>query len=72
MPVYRFAVHNRQRITSDATEVLCDDRAALEEASGIIRDLKKNRAADGWDGWTIEVLEGDRRVCDISFVGRPP
>jgi hypothetical protein len=80
MPLYSFAVHNsHRRIESEASELLPDDGAALEEAVGIVRDLKKNNAALWRNGWTIEVTEGDHRVCAANnpqqswgFEGEPP
>jgi hypothetical protein len=70
MPLYSFAVHNsHRRIESEVSELLPDDGAARGEAVGIIRDLKKNNAALWRKGWMIEVTEGDRRVCEIKFLG---
>jgi hypothetical protein len=68
MPLYRFAVHNSHwHDDPDGTE-LADDGAAREEAIRIMDDLKKNNEAT-WKGWTIVVTDGDRQVCQISFIG---
>jgi Domain of unknown function (DUF6894) len=71
MPLYRFIVHKSRRgADSDSTEVLPDDAAALKEASKIIHDLTKNNPArSSWNGWKIEVIEGNRQACEISFHG---
>jgi hypothetical protein len=67
MPLYQFALHNGHRLDDqEAAEFLPDDKAALEQALQIIHDLKKNNVS-GWKGWTIEVTEGDRQVCQIPF-----
>jgi Domain of unknown function (DUF6894) len=67
MPLYQFALHNGRRVDDlEATEFLPDDKAARQEALLIIHDLTKNDVS-GWRGWTIEVKEGDRQVCQIPF-----
>jgi hypothetical protein len=67
MPLYQFALHNGRRVDDlEATEFLPDDKAAREEALHIIHDLKKN-SVSGWNGWTIEVTDGDRQVWQIPF-----
>jgi hypothetical protein len=69
MPLYSFAVHSsHRRIESETSEPMPDDEAALEEAVGIIGDLKMNNAAIWRNGWTIEVTEGDRIVWQIPFI----
>jgi hypothetical protein len=69
MPLYQFALHHGRRVDDlEATEFLPDDKAALEQTLQIIHDLKKNNVS-GWKGWTIEVNEGDRQVCQILFIG---
>ena len=70
MPLYRFAVHTSHPSNeSEATEPLPDDGAALEEAKRIIGALKNNNAAMR-NGWTIEVTDGERTVCEITFLGK--
>jgi hypothetical protein len=69
MPFYTFALYNGHRLDDQgATEFLPDDAAAREEALQIIHDLKKNNVS-GWQGWRIEVTDGDRQVWQILFVG---
>jgi uncharacterized protein DUF6894 len=69
MPLYSFAVHNsHRRIESEVSELLPDHGAAFKEAVGIVRDLKQNNAALWRNGWTIEVTEGNRRVCEVDFL----
>jgi len=68
MPLYHFAVRNSHyRDDPDGTE-LADDEAARGAALQVIRDLKKNSGIR-WNGWTIEVTEGDRPVWRIPFIG---
>ena len=70
MPLYRFAVHTSHPSNeSEAIEPLPDDGAALEEAKRIIGALKNNAAAMRI-GWTIEVTDGERTVCEITFLGK--
>ena len=70
MPLYRFAVHTSHPSNeSEATEPLPDDGAALEAAKRIIGALKNNNAAMQ-NGWTIEVTDGERTVCEITFLGK--
>jgi hypothetical protein len=70
MPLYRFAVHTSHPSNeSEATEALPDDGAALEEAKRIIGALKNSDGAMR-HGWTIEVTDGERTVCKITFVGK--
>jgi hypothetical protein len=68
MPLYHFAVRNsHSHDDPDGTE-LADDEAAREAALQVIRDLKKNSGTK-WNGWTIEVNEGERAVWRIAFIG---
>jgi hypothetical protein len=69
MPLYRFALRNGHRLEDEeATELLPDDEAAREEALQIIRDLIKSNVS-GWKGWRVEVMDGDRQVWQIPFIG---
>jgi hypothetical protein len=69
MPLYRFALHNGHRLDDEeATEFLSDDEAAREEALQIIGDLIKGNAS-GWKSWRVEVMDGDRQVWQIPFIG---
>jgi hypothetical protein len=69
MPLYRFAAYNGRLLDDpEAVEFLPDDEAAREEALQIIQDLKRNNRTR-WNGWTIEVTEGDRQVWKIPFTG---
>jgi len=49
----------------DETE-LPDDAAARQEALRVVGDLKKNNES-AWNGWSIDVTEGERRVWQIPF-----
>jgi hypothetical protein len=70
MPLYCFSLRDGHRLDDrEATELLPDDKAAREEAFQIIYELKKNNLT-AWNGWRVEVTEGDRRVWEIPFMGR--
>jgi hypothetical protein len=68
MPLYHFAVHNSHVHDDPVGTELPDDGSARVEAFQIIRDLKRNNQGM-WNGWTIEVTDGDRQVWQIAFVG---
>jgi hypothetical protein len=70
MPLYSFSLRNGPRLDAfEATELFPDDAAAREEALQIIHDLKKN-SLTAWNGWRIEVTDGDRQVWQIAFIAR--
>jgi hypothetical protein len=69
MTLYHFAVHNGHLHEDPEGTELPDDGAARKEALLIIRDRKKNKEAM-WIGWTMEVMDGDREVWQIPFIGR--
>jgi hypothetical protein len=67
MPLYSFSLRDGHRLDDrEATEFLPDDAAAREEALQIIQDLKKNNLT-AWNGWRVEVTDGDRQVWQIPF-----
>jgi len=71
MHLYHFTIHNDCcRYAPDEGTELSDDAAARQEAVKVIRDFKKNNE-NGWKGWTMEVIEGDRRVWQIPFSTGP-
>jgi hypothetical protein len=70
MPLYSFSLRNGPRLDDlEATELLPDDAAAREEALQIIHDMKKN-SLTAWNGWRVEVTDGDRQVWQIAFIAR--
>jgi hypothetical protein len=70
MPLYSFSLRGGHRPDDfEATEILPDDEAAREEALQIIRDLKKNNRT-AWNGWRVDVTDGDRQVWQIAFIAR--
>jgi hypothetical protein len=70
MPLYHFHVCDGERFKDPEGVDLPNDPAACEEAARIIRQLKE-QSHNNWDGWTIVIMEGDRRVEQISFCGIP-
>jgi hypothetical protein len=69
MPLYQFAAHNGHRLDDpEGAELLPDDESARQAALHIIRDMKRNNHM-AWNGWTIEVTEGNRQVWQIPFIG---
>jgi hypothetical protein len=66
MPRYWFAVHNGDRYADPQTMELSDDAAAREYAIRVIRELRRGDE-DYWKGWTMEVTQNGRRVCEILF-----
>jgi hypothetical protein len=70
MPLYSFSIRDGHRLDDfEATELLPDDEAAREEAFQIIHDMKKNNLT-AWNGWRVEVTDGDRQVWQIPFIAR--
>jgi hypothetical protein len=67
MPLYRFAVRNSHYYVDQDGADLRDDEAARHWALQVIRDLKRNNETK-WNGWTIVVTDGDRKVWQIPFV----
>jgi hypothetical protein len=67
MPLYRTAVRSSHRYADQDGADLRDDEAARDWALRVIRDLKRNNEKK-WNGWTIVVTDGDRKVWQIPFV----
>jgi hypothetical protein len=66
MPIYNFAVHNGSRLEDEDGTELPNDAAAREYALQVARELNRNNG-NRWNGWKMEVIEGDRQVFDIPF-----
>jgi hypothetical protein len=66
MPIYNFAVHNGGRLEDEDGTELPNDAAAREYALQVVRELNRNNG-NRWNGWKMEVIEGDRQVFDIPF-----
>jgi hypothetical protein len=67
MPTYRFTLYKDGRHTDLVSSYLSDDEAAIKEAAEIVRDMKGDKPG-WWDGWTLRVTAGERKVSEISFI----
>ena len=67
MPVYRYTIYKDSRHDDLVSAYLPDDEAAIKEAAEIIRDMKENNPG-WWNGWTLRVTAGERKVSEISFI----
>ena len=69
MPRYVFAVRHfaYADLQDDADGMeLPDDAAAREFAAKVMRGLVRHQEED-WEGWTMEVWQGGRRVWQLPF-----
>ena len=63
---YLFNLHNDTQVEELGSMALVDDAAALAFGKQVIRDLL-DKDDEHCGGWTLEIIEGDRRVASIRF-----
>ena len=63
---YLFNLHNGTQVEELGSMALVDDAAALAFGKQVIRDLL-DKDDEHCSGWTLEIIEGDRRVASIHF-----
>jgi hypothetical protein len=69
MPIYRFVVSHSAYadLQGDVGDTeLPDDDVAREFAAKVMGGLMQQQE-DDWEGWTMEVWQGRRRVCQLPF-----
>jgi hypothetical protein len=63
---YQFSLHTDALVEELGSMALVDDAEALALGKQVIRDLL-DEDDEQCSGWTLEIIEGDRRVASIRF-----
>ena len=68
MAGYHFEIKNTKGTEDLGGMEFADDAAAVAFGNAVIRDLT-HRAAEQYDGWTMEIREGARAVGSVPIGG---
>jgi hypothetical protein len=68
VPFYRYTISPGGQRSDLVASDLPDDAAALKEAAEIVRDMKENHESGWWNGRSLKVTEGERKVSEINFI----
>jgi hypothetical protein len=63
---YQFNLHDDTQVEELGSMALVDDDAALAFGKQVIRDLL-DKDDDHCSGWTLEIIDSDRRIASIRF-----
>ena len=63
---YQFSLHTDTEVEELGSMALVDDAEALAFGKQVIRDLL-DKDDDHCSGWTLEIIDGDRRIASIRF-----